>query len=144
MQRLWIAALALACAISPALAQDENQTPGQTPEQTPGQNEDQVQTKPLTGDYYMAPPMDTTDPNVPDDHIFMTITGDAAKAMWDAMKVDTVPDECGGCMSRFGTVLVCYGASTQASQPLAPGESPFECYLGINLKTAQLEFGQDC
>jgi len=139
MQRIWIAALVLAWgSIVPALAQDDNQAQGQ------GQGQDQVQTKPLTGDYYMAPPMDTDDPKAPVDHIFMTITGDAAKAMWDAMKADITPDECVGRMSRFIKGLVCYGASTQASQPLAPGDSPYECYLGVNLKTAELELGQDC
>jgi hypothetical protein len=140
MQRLWIAALALACAISPALAQDDTQSQGQTG----GQPQDQVQTKPLTGNYYMAPSMDSEDQNAPNDHIFMTITGDAAKAMWDAMKVDTTPDECVGRMSRFIQNVVCYGPSTQASQPLGPDESPYECYLGVNLKSGQLEVGQDC
>jgi len=149
MQRWWIAALVLACStISPALAQDDSQAQGQTGGQTGGQTEgqpqDQVQTKPLTGSYYMSPPMDVTDPNAPNDHIFITLTGDAAKDMWDALKVETTPDECVGRMSRFIDGLVCYGPSTQASQPLAPNESPYECYLGVNLKTAQLEFNQDC
>jgi hypothetical protein len=129
MQRLLIAGLALAYAtISPAFAQDD----------------DQVPTKPLTGSYYMAPPMDTADPNAPNDHIFITLTGDAAKDMWDAMKVETTPDECVGRMARWVKSLVCYGPSTQASQPLGPNESPYECYLGVNLKTADLEIGQDC
>ena len=133
MRKIWIAGLTLACGMAaPALAQDDTQT------------QDQIPTKPLTGDYYMAPPMDTTDPKAPVDHIFMTITGDAAKAMWDAMKADITPDECVGRMSRFINGLVCYGPSTQASQPLGSGESPYECYLGINLKTAVLELGQDC
>ena len=141
MQRYLIAALVLACStVSPALAKDDTQTPGQNP----GQTQDQVQTKPLTGNYYMAPALNAEDPNAPNDHIFMTITGDAAKAMWDAMKVDTTPDECVGRMSRFIDNLVCYGPSTQASQPLGPDESPYECYLGVNLKTGQLEVGQDC
>jgi len=131
MQRLWIAGAALACGlISPAWAQDAGT--------------DQVDTKPLTGSYYMAPQMDTDDPNAPVDHIFMTITGDAAKAMWDAMKVKEQPDECVGRMARWVKSLVCYGPATQASQPLTPDESPYECYLGVNLKTADLEIGQDC
>src|SRR3569833_1965194 len=129
MGRMLIAGIALACGlITPALAQDSN---GQG-----GQGSDEVQTKPLTGDYYMAPPMDTTDPNAPVDHIFMTITGDAAKAMWDAMKVQTTPDECVGRMSRFIQGLVCYAASTDLSLLLWPNETPNECYLGVNLKTA--------
>jgi len=137
MHKLWIAALTLACSIAaPAWAQDNGK------DQAPAQ--DQVQTKPLTGSYYMAPPMDTDDPNAPNDHIFITITGDAAKEMWDAMKVDTTPDECVGRMARWVKSLVCYGPSTQASQPLGAGESPYECYLGVNLKTAELEIGQDC
>jgi hypothetical protein len=125
---MWIAALVLADAMtSPALAQD-----------------DQVQTKPLTGNYYMSPPMDVTDPNAPNDHIFMTLTGDVAKDMWDAMKVETTPDECVGRMARWVQGLVCYGPAVPASPALTPNESPYECYLGVNLKTAQLEFGQDC
>jgi hypothetical protein len=133
MRRLLIAylgstGLALACGlISPASAQD-----------------DQIPTKPLTGSYYMAPPMDTADPNAPNDHIFITLTGDVAKDMWDAMSVEATPDECVGRMARWVKSLVCYGPATQASQPLAPNESPYECYLGVNLKTADLEIGQDC
>jgi len=131
MQRIWIAGVVLACsAITPALAQDEGQA--------------QVETKPLTGSYYMAPPIDSDDPNAPADHIVMTITGDAAKAMWDAMKIKAKPDECVGRMARWVQSLVCYGSSTQASQPLAPNESPYECYLGVNLKTAAVDLGQDC
>jgi hypothetical protein len=129
MQRIWISGLALACGlISPALAQDDGQ----------------VDAKPLTGTFYMAPPTDTEDPKAPADHVFLTLTGDVAKAMWDAMTVEAAPDECVGRMARWVQSLVCYGPSTQASQPLAPGESPYECYLGVNLKTAALEIGQDC
>jgi hypothetical protein len=129
MQRFWIVAGALACGlISPALAQEDTQ----------------VENKPLTGSYYMAPPIDAADPKAPADHIVMTITGDAAKAMWDAMKADITPDECVGRMSRWVQSLVCYGASTEASQPLAPDQSPYECYLGVDLKTGALDLGQDC
>jgi hypothetical protein len=130
MLRYWIAAFALAGALtSPALAQDDN---------------GQVTEKPLTGTYYLAPSSDSNDPNAPSDHLFMTLTGDVAKEMWDAMKVDPAPDECVGRMARWVQNLVCYGPSSQASQPLGPGESPYECYLGVNLKNAQLEIGQDC
>jgi hypothetical protein len=129
MQRTWIAGIAFACAsISPALAQDEGP----------------VDEKPLTGTYYLAPSADSDDPNAPADHLFMTITGDAAKAMWDAMPAEATPDECVGRMARWVQSLVCYGPATQASQPLGPDEAPYECYLGVNLKTAQLEIGQDC
>lgn len=129
MQRIWIAGVVLGCSlISPALAQEDGP----------------VETKPLTGSYYMAPPIDSSDPNAPADHIVMTITGDAAKAMWDAMKIKATPDECVGRMARWVQSLVCYGPSTQASQPLAPGESPYECYLGVDLKTGALDLGQDC
>ena len=130
MRRLWIIGAALACgSISPSWAQDEN---------------GQVDAKPLTGSYYMAPPIDAEDPKAPADHLFLTLTGNVAKEMWDAMKVETAPDECVGRMARWVQSLVCYGPSTQASQPLGPNESPYECYLGVNLKTAQLEIGQDC
>ncbi|HVY99491.1 MAG TPA: hypothetical protein VHA35_08325 [Dongiaceae bacterium] len=132
--RLPIAGIALACGlISPALAQDSN-----------GEDGGQVDVKPLTGSYYMAPPIDAEDPNAPADHVFITLTGDVAKEMWDAMKVEATPDECVGRMARWVQSLVCYGPSSQASQPLGPDESPYECYLGVNLKTAQLELGQDC
>jgi hypothetical protein len=108
------------------------------------QDEAEVQLKPLTGSYYMAPPIDAEDANAPVDHIYMTVTGNAAKAMWDAMKVDTTPDECIGRMARQVESLVCYGPGTQMAGPLGPNDSPYECYLGLNLKTAQLEIGQDC
>ena len=100
--------------------------------------------KPLTGTFYMAPAMDAEDANAPVDHIYMSITGDAAKAMWDAIQVDPTPDECVGRMARWVQSMVCYGPATQMSGPLAPGDSPYECYLGVNLKNATLELGQDC
>jgi hypothetical protein len=129
MHRFCIAA-ALACGLTtPAMAQDDN---------------GQVDAKPLTGTYYVAPPIDTADPKAPADHLYMTLTGAVAKEMWDAMTVEATPDECVGRMARWVQSLVCYGPSTQASQPLGAGESPYECYLGVNLKTAQLEIGQDC
>jgi hypothetical protein len=98
--------------------------------------------KPVTGTYYMAPAMDAEDPKAPVDHMYLTLTGDTAKSMWDAMKVETTPDECIGRMARWVNGLVCYGPATSGS--LAAGDSPFECYLGVNLKTAALELGQDC
>ena len=126
--RCLIAGAVLCATMAPALAQDDVK----------------LDVKPLTGDYFMAPPIDADDPKAPADHINFTITGDAAKSMWDAMKVETKPDECVGRMARWVKSLVCYGPATQASQPLAPNESPYECYLGVNLKTADLEIGQDC
>jgi hypothetical protein len=129
MRSVWIAAVALIAGwVGPALAQ----------------NDGQVDVKPLSGDFYMAPAMNTDDPNAPVDHVFMTIKGDAAKAMWDAIKIEPTPDECVGRMARWVQSLVCYGPSTQASQPLGPDESPYECFLGLNLKTGALETGQDC
>src|SRR5689334_8200358 len=85
-----------------------------------------VQPKPLTGSFYMAPPIAADDPKAPLDHIYMTVTGDAAKAMWDAMKPDTSPDECVGRMARWAESVVCYGPSSQTSQPLGPDDSPYE------------------
>src|SRR5689334_3841559 len=76
------------------------------------QDAGEVQEKPLTGSYYMAPPIDSENPNDPVDHIYLTVTGDAAKAMWDAMKPDTSPDECVGRMARWAQSVVCYGPAT--------------------------------
>ena len=125
--RLLVIACMLCAALAPALAQDD------------------VQEKPLTGSYYMSPGIDAEDPKAPADHINLAITGDAAKAMWDAMKVKTQPDGCIGRMAKWVDGLVCYGpASPESGGKLAPGDSPFECYMGVNLKSGALEFSQDC
>ncbi|HVO04377.1 MAG TPA: hypothetical protein VMT54_19430 [Candidatus Cybelea sp.] len=130
MRRMMLAVAMLGSAM-PAFAQDQT---------APAE---QAQEKPLTGSFYMAPPMESDDPKAPNDHIFLTITGDAAKSMWDAMKAKVTPDECIGRMSKWVNDLICYGPAV-AGTSLAPTDSPFECYLGINLKTATLEVGQDC
>ena len=101
--------------------------------------------KPLTGDYYMAPPIDSEDPKAPADNINFRITGDAAKSMWDAMKVETKPDECVGRMSRWVQSLVCYGpATSESGGALRPDDSPYECYMGVDLKSGSLALGNDC
>jgi hypothetical protein len=90
----------------------------------------------------MAPAMDSDNPKAPADHINFRITGDAAKSMWDALKVKTVPDECIGRMSRWVQGLVCYGPATSGA--LAPDDSPYECYMGVDLKSGSLALGNDC
>src|SRR5581483_12441259 len=70
--------------------------------------------KPLTGSFTMAPAVDAPD-KAPADHIVLSITGDAAKSMWDAMKVKAEPDECIGRMARWVNSLVCYGPPSPES-----------------------------
>jgi hypothetical protein len=109
------------------------------------QEDVKLDVKPLTGTYYMAPPIDSDDPKAPADHINFSITGDAAKAMWDAMKVETQPDECIGRMAKWVQSLVCYGPpSPQSGGALAPTDSPYECFMGVNMKTAAIELSEDC
>ena len=124
--RFWVTAVALCAASVPALAQEDVK----------------LDVKPLTGDYFMAPPIDSDDPKAPADHINFTITGDAAKSMWDAMKVETTPDECVGRKARWVQSLVCYGPATSGA--LAPSDSPYECYMGVDLKSGSLALGNDC
>ena len=127
--RFWVAAAALCAASAPALTQEGVK----------------LDVEPLTGDYFMAPPIDSDDPKAPADHINFTITGDAAKSMWDAMKVETTPDECVGRMARWVQSLVCYGpASPESGGALAPNDSPYECYMGVDLKSGSLALGNDC
>ena len=121
-----MAGLVFLSAIVPALAQEDVK----------------LDVKPLTGTFYMAAPIDAEDPKAPADNIYFTVTGDAAKSMWDAMKVETTPDECVGRMARWVQSLVCYGPATSGA--LAPGDSPYECYMGVNLKTASIELSNDC
>jgi len=45
---------------------------------------------------------------------------------------------------EVGEDMVCYGPGTAMSGPLAAGEPPFMCVIGINLKNASVELGQDC
>ncbi|HVM82378.1 MAG TPA: hypothetical protein VMW18_00710 [Candidatus Binatia bacterium] len=99
--------------------------------------------KPLTGDFNVGPALDAAEGS-PADHIYLTLTGDAAKAMWDTMKVKTEPDECVGRMSKSLKGLTCYGAGTEMSGPLGPNDSPYECYIGINLKSATIDPPSDC
>jgi len=127
MRRAIVSGIILYAALAPAAAQEDVQ----------------LQVKPLTGDFYMAPPIDAEDPKAPADHIVMTITGDAAKAMWNAIKVKTQPDECVGRMAKWVESMVCYGPATPGGA-LAQGDSPFECTVGINLKNASVELGEDC
>jgi len=129
MRSLAMAGVVLLGAIVPALAQDEGSSP---------------EVKPLTGDFYMAPPIDAEDPKAPADHIVMTITGDAAKSMWDTIKAKPQSDECVGRMAKWVGSMVCYGPGTEMSGALPAGDSPFMCIVGINLKNASVELGEDC
>jgi hypothetical protein len=122
-------ALALAIAASSiAWAQDDDAS-GPTP-------------KPITGDYYLAPGGDAPE-GAPADNYYITLTGDSAKAMWDAMQQNTQPDECVGRMAKYGEGFVCYGPATPGGT-LAPDDSAFECSFGIDLKKGGLSTGQDC
>jgi hypothetical protein len=123
--RFWMIAGLCAAAV-PALAQEDVKP----------------DVKPLTGDYYMSPAIDSEDPKAPADHINFTITGDAAKSMWDAMKAKATPDECIGRMAKWVDGLVCYGPATSGT--LAPTDSPYECYMGVDLKSGALALGNDC
>ena len=100
--------------------------------------------KPLTGTYYMSPQIYAEDPNAPADHVNMHLTGDAAKALWDAMKVEADPEACLERMTKRVESLVCYGPPTPSGVALGPDESPFECDIGIDLKTASIVINQDC
>jgi hypothetical protein len=124
--RFWGIAALLCVAGVPALAQD-------------------VELKPITGTYYMGPAMDAEDSKAPKDHIYFTITGDAAKSMWDAIGGEPSPDECVGRMVRWSKSLACYGPpSPESGGTLAPEDSPYECYMGVDLKNGALYLGADC
>jgi hypothetical protein len=121
--RFWGIVAALCAAGVPALAQDEG--------------------RPITGTYFLSPPAESEDPNAPPDHITLYLDGDVAKSMWDAMTVESVDEECSGRMAKRLDKLVCYGPPG----PRAPGlvlESPFECYVGVSLKSGETEFRQEC
>ena len=75
------------------------------------QDQPAIDIKPLTGEFYLAPAPDAED-GAPADNFNITLTGDAAKAMWDAMKSKVQPDECVGRMAKWAKSLVCYGAPT--------------------------------
>jgi hypothetical protein len=128
MRILGIAAV-LCAAVVPAMAQDDPT----------------VDEKPITGTYYVGPAMDAEDPKAPKDHVYMTLNGDVAKSMWDAIPGAAQPDECVGRMVKWSSSLACYGPpSSESGGALAPGESPFECYMGVDLKAGALYLGQDC
>lgn len=102
------------------------------------------QPKPLTGDFYVGAAVEEqTDGNTaaPKDHYFITLTGESAKAMYDALKVEEVEDECVGRIAKWANGLVCYGPKN------GDGSIPdplYECSFGINLKNQSLELGGDC
>jgi len=125
--RFWVLMAALVAASIPALAQDE------------------IQIKPLTGSYTMAPAIDNEDPKAPADQVYLTVTGDAAKAMWDAMPVEATEDACIARMSKWAKTLACYGPVTPDSPvDLEPGASPYECLLGVDLKNGALALSHNC
>jgi hypothetical protein len=127
--RFWVFAVLLGTASVPALAQEDVQ----------------LDIKPVTGSYYMGPAMDSDDPNAPKDHIYMTLTGDVAKSMWDAIAGEPQPDECVGRMVKWSNSLACYGPpSPQSGGAPAPDDSAFECYMGVDLKAGALYLGNDC
>ena len=127
--QFWGIAAALCAASVPALAQEDGQ----------------IVEKPITGTYYVGPAMDAEDPKAPKDHIYMTLTGDVAKSMWDAIPGETKPDECIGRMVKWSQSLACYGPpSPESGGALAPDDSPYECYLGVDLKAGSLYLGHDC
>jgi hypothetical protein len=125
--RFWRVAALLCAASVPALAQEDGQ----------------IVEKPITGTYYVGPAMDAEDPKAPKDHIYMTLTGDVAKSMWDAIPGETKPDECIGRMVKWSQSLACYGPPSPGGA-LAPDDSPYECYMGVDLKAGSLYLGQDC
>ena len=58
---------------------------------------------------------------------------------------ETKPDECVGRMARWVKSLVCYGPpSPESGGALAPDDSPYECYMGVDLKNGSLALGNDC
>jgi hypothetical protein len=118
----------VATLVAPALAQDATATP------TP---------KPLSGDYYVGPGLDaaTDSTKAPADHFFVTLTGDPAKAMYDAMKTKTVMDQCVGRIAKWAKGLVCYGPETSDGSKADPA---YQCEFSINLKSSKLELGEDC
>ena len=127
--RLWSVAALLCAASVPALAQEDGQ----------------IVEKPITGTYYVGPAMDAEDPKAPKDHIYMTLTGDVAKSMWDAIPGESKPDECIGRMVKWTKSLACYGPpSPESGGALAPDDSPYECYLGVDLPNGALYLGHDC
>jgi hypothetical protein len=75
----------------------------------------------------------------------MSLTGDVAKSMWDAIPGASEPDECIGRMVKWSQSLACYGPpSPQSSGGLAPDDAPFECYLGVDLKAGALALAHNC
>jgi hypothetical protein len=121
--RSWMAAALICAAAVPALAQDEG--------------------RPVTGTYFLSPPVESEDPNAPPDYISFYLDGDVAKSMWDSITVESAPEECSGRMAKRLSKLVCYGPPAPGSSGIVL-DSPYECYLGINLKSSETEFRQEC
>ena len=102
------------------------------------------QPKPLTGDFYVGPSVEAQtegEAAAPKDHYFITLTGDSAKAMYEALNVEGVQDECVGRIAKWTNGLVCYGPRN------GDGSIPdplYECNFSINLKNQSLELGEDC
>ncbi len=102
------------------------------------------QPKPLTGDFYVGPGVEAQtdgDAAAPKDHFFVTLTGDSAKAMYEALSSEEVQDECVGRIAKWANGLVCYGPKTSDGSVPDP---LYECYFSINLKNQSLELGGDC
>jgi hypothetical protein len=94
---------------------------------------------PLEGEFDMLAPLGSEDAAEKSVAVFY-VTGAPAQKMWDAFPMQPVEDECVGRLSKFGNGIVCYGANGDGTIP----DHPYECTIGIDMKTQSLTTAQDC
>ena len=96
-------------------------------------------TKKLTGSYMLAG-KDAVDPppgQPQDTHLQLYLDGDAARDLYQAMKVKAMPDECIGhdAHTKFQGGIAC---------TMHAGGKDFECSFAIDIKNQKLDPVYDC
>jgi hypothetical protein len=68
-------------------------------------------------------------------HIRLSLSGETAKHLYDAMKAEAVVDECTGARAKNVGEMQCL---------FYEGDASYECYFSINIATQRIEYGIPC
>jgi hypothetical protein len=91
----------------------------------------------LRGTYAVTPKnyLDPSDEEPKDSHLRMQLSGDTAKALYDAMKVTASPDVCTGAVAkRVGEMQCLYYR----------GEKKYACSFSVDIMRQKIEYGIAC
>ena len=87
----------------------------------------------LEGDYQLAGPLTHQGATTPGkSHLYINITGDAAKTLYDSLAVKSLLDQCTGMKFKGIGNVACYEVDA---------EKKYFCGFSINLKQGNVEAG---